>query len=61
MAERGSVLSTSQQANHAVAKGEYMYDYGQNQYILCNEAMSYWEKLEQSQMLMKLFPLAIEL
>lgn len=61
IAEEGGVLATPQQANYAVAKGEYMYDYGQNQYILRNEALSYWEELGQSQLLMKLFPQAMEL
>lgn len=61
IAEEGSVLSTSQLANYAVAKGEYMYDYGQNQYILRDETLAYWEELEQSRLLTTLFPKALEL
>lgn len=61
IAEDGKVLATSQQANFAVVKGEYMYDYGQNQYILRNEALDYWEQLEQSRLMMTLFPQAMEL
>lgn len=61
IAEEGSVLSTSQQANYAAVNGEYMYDYGQNQYILRYETLAYWEELEQSRLLTTLFPKALEL
>ena len=61
IAGQNNVLATPQQSSYAANKGEYMYDYGQNQYILRNEAMEYWNKLEDSQLLMSLFPQALEL
>lgn len=38
-----------------------MYDCGQNQYILRKEAMQYWDMMEESALVRKIFPEALEL
>ena len=54
-------LMTSQNANYAILSGQYIYDCGQNQYILRNEALELWDKIKNSQMIKVLFPNAMEL
>lgn len=56
-----NILATSQMANFVVSQGEYMYDYGQNQYIFRNETIELWKKWEQSAFMNKLFPEFMEL
>lgn len=59
--QSGNPLMTSQNANYAILNGQYIYDCGQNQYILRNEALELWDKIENSQMIKVLFPNAMEL
>lgn len=56
-----NILATSQMANFVVSQGEYMYDYGQNQYIFRNETIELWKKWEQSAFMNKFFPEFMEL
>lgn len=55
------ILATSQMANYMISQDEYIYDYGQNQYIFRNETIELWKKWEQSAFMNKLFPEFMEL
>lgn len=57
--DSNNALFTSQNANYAILNEIYVYDCGQNQYILRNEAMGLWESIESSEVILRLFPEAI--
>lgn len=59
--ESENTLFTSQNANYAIYNNVYTYDCGQNQYILRNEALEMWDSIEESALVMRLFPRALEI
>ena len=55
------MLATPQMADWAVANKVYLYDYGQNQYILRKEMENFWIKAGESAWIQTIFPEISEL
>lgn len=56
-----ALLATPQNTDEELLNGRYVYDCGQNQYILRKEALQYWDMMEESALVRKIFPEALEL